>query len=113
MYSKRKAYNYIISFFCVLALSASAQNQKIADSLVKIYQEDKLKDTAKLDLLRDLSFNETNYKVALKYAEILFSQANGGENFDNLYLARNVHGTLAYLAGRGGSAAMISRLVLS
>ncbi len=84
---KRKAYYFLIGFFCFIIHTVSGQNQKVADSLARIYQNDILKDTAKLELLRNLSFNEVNdLKLALKYAEELISLSKLKGN--NLYLHR-------------------------
>lgn len=72
MLFKRKACYLLIGFFYLFTLSVSAQDQRIADSMVKIYKADTVKDEAKLELLRNLSFNEiTNHKLALFYAEEL------------------------------------------
>ncbi len=84
MYFKRKAYYFLIVFFCFTIHFVSGQDQKLADSLVKIYKENILNDTAKLKLLRNISFNETDPALALKYAEELISLSNQLGN--NLYL---------------------------
>lgn len=82
---KRKAYYLLIGFFYFIVKDASAQDQRIADSLVKIYHADTLIGEAKLELLRNLSFNETNnYKLALQYAEELISMSQQDGN--NAYL---------------------------
>ena len=57
MQFQRKAYYLLIGFF-YFTQQAFCQDQKIADSLSRIYKENKLPDTAKLELLRELSFNE-------------------------------------------------------
>jgi len=63
-------------------MGSDGQNQRIADSLVKIYQEGKLEDTAKLELLRKLSFNEVNdLKLSLKYAEELIVLSTKAGNY--------------------------------
>ncbi len=53
---------YISSFLtglaCLMGQAGYGQDQKLADSLVKIYQKDTLRDKAQLQLLGDLSFNE-------------------------------------------------------
>ena len=70
----RKVHTLFIGFFCFSISAVFAQDQKIADSLVFIYQQNKLADTAKFILLRDLSFNETrDLKKGLQYAEELIS----------------------------------------
>jgi len=80
----------IISFFsllCLFNLNLFSQDQTIADSLAKIYHRGDTPDTAKLELLRNLSFNEvTDLKLALQYAEelVVLSRSLG----NNLYLSR-------------------------
>ncbi|HVG17380.1 MAG TPA: ATP-binding protein [Chitinophagaceae bacterium] len=64
-----------------------AQEQKVADSLVLIYQQNTLTDTAKLRLLRSLSFNEMrDLTLGLKYAEELISLAEqtGNERYQRM-----------------------------
>ncbi len=87
MLLKRKAYYFLISFFCFAYHTAAGQDQRVADSLYKIYKQNKLDDTAKLELLRNLSFNEVkNRKLALQYAEELISLSKLKGNY--LYLHR-------------------------
>ncbi len=86
MILKAKAYYFLISFLCIIQ-TITGQDQKVADSLAVIYQKDILEDTAKLELLRNLSFNEmSDLKLALKYAEELITLSKRLEN--NLYLHR-------------------------
>ena len=83
---KRKAYCFLIGFFCFNLSSISAQNQRIADSLKIIYLEDKLGGDEKLELLKNLAFNESNdYKLALKYAEELVALSALSDNREYLY----------------------------
>jgi len=66
------------------------QDQKLADSLVMIYQKDTLRDKAQLQLLADLSFNEVrNLELALQYAEELISLSRTAG--DNLYLSQGYY----------------------
>lgn len=63
-------------FFFLPALNAHCQDQKIADSLVTIFRQNSLKDTAQLELLRNLSFNESrDLNLSLQYAEELIRLA--------------------------------------
>ena len=65
----------------------AAQDQRIADSLVLVYKESNLEDTAKLELLRNLSFNEvSDLKSSLEYAEELIALSRQKGN--DLYLHR-------------------------
>lgn len=87
MSSNGKAYYFMISFFFLNLHVVFGQNQKVADSLAKIYQEEKLQGTAKLELLRNLSFNELNdAELSLKYAEELIALSK--EENNDLYLFR-------------------------
>lgn len=70
---------------CALTTGLVAQDQRIADSLKHIYQQDTLKDKAKLELLKELSFNEIrDLKKALLYTDELISLAK--EQEDKRYL---------------------------
>jgi len=81
MLFKRKACYLLIGFFYLITLSVSAQDQRIADSLLIIYKSDNLKGVEKLELLSDLSFNEIkDYKLGLVYAEELISLSLQNDN---------------------------------
>src|SRR4051812_21759044 len=63
-----------------------AQDQRIADSLAKIYHADTLKDESRLELLRNLSFNEVNdLQLSLRYAEELIKLATQKNNSTYLF----------------------------
>src|ERR1700749_742653 len=82
---KRKAYYLLIGFFYFMIQDVSGQDQKIADSLATVYQNNDFDDTTKLELLRNLSFNEMrDLNLSLKYAEELISLAK--KKGDNRYL---------------------------
>lgn len=73
-----------------LAPSTRGQDQKLADSLARIYQEGAVADTAKLELLRNLAFNEVkDLNLALRYAEELIHLAS--QQGDDLYLHRGYY----------------------
>ncbi len=83
MYYNAKAYYLLIGFFLFIFSYASGQNQKLADSLVLIYQKNTLEGTAKLELLRKLAFNEVNdLNLSLQYAEelIRLSKQEGNDS---------------------------------
>ncbi len=83
---KVKAYYLLIGFFCFISHYVSGQDQKLADSLSNIYKENKLEDTAKLELLKNLAFNEgKDIKLALQYAEELITLSKAYNN--NIYLS--------------------------
>jgi len=84
---KEKACYLLIGFFCFIIQPVYCQDQKLADSLSVIYQKGELKDTAQMELLRLLSFNEMkNLKLGLRYAEELISLSTQKKN--DLYLYR-------------------------
>lgn len=74
----------IVLFF--FRYDLKAQEQKVADSLVKIYNEGNLGNNEKLELLRNLSFNEVNdIDLSLKYAEELIALSKVENNYLYLY----------------------------
>lgn len=82
MFYKRKASHLLIGFFCLIAQFVSGQNQKLADSLALIYNEGNIKGIVKLELLRNLSFNEMNdLELALKYADKLINLSEKQQNY--------------------------------
>jgi two-component system NtrC family sensor kinase len=84
---KEKTYKLFIGFFCLISSYAVAQNQQVADSLAKVYQEKPLEDSVKLEVLRNMAFNEVrDLNLALHYAEELIKLAK--QKGDNLYLYR-------------------------
>ncbi|NND80126.1 MAG: tetratricopeptide repeat protein, partial [Maribacter sp.] len=87
---KRKAYYLLIGFFCVNIHSISGQNQRIADSLVIIYQDNRLEGDEKLELLRNLAFNEMrDLELSLQYAEELIALSKNEDK--NIYLFRGYY----------------------
>lgn len=76
-------------FSCLLFINfcVFGQDQKVADSLKRIYYADTVKGTAKLQLLRSISFNEVNdLNLSLRFAEELIALATSLS--DELYLSR-------------------------
>ncbi|WP_299122984.1 adenylate/guanylate cyclase domain-containing protein [uncultured Winogradskyella sp.] len=79
-----------MGFFWFINEFSYCQDQKVADSLSIIYKENNLSGIEKLELLRNLSFNELNDpELALKYAEELVEQSKLEEN--HLYLYRGYY----------------------
>jgi class 3 adenylate cyclase len=65
-----------MGFFLIVSICVPAQDQQVADSLVKLYRQNVLTDTAQLKLLTDLSFNEiSDLTLSLKYADELIESA--------------------------------------
>lgn len=78
---------FLIIMTCFSSVFGISQNQKVADSLEKIYKKGKLTNEEKLELLRNLSFNEVNdLKLSLKYANELISLSKEKNNY--VYLHR-------------------------
>ena len=72
MFIRRKAYYLLIGFIYMSTLSVKSQDQSTADSLKLIYQDGRLEGLEKLELLKELSFNELNdLELSLKYANEL------------------------------------------
>ena len=68
---------------CLILPDVYSQDQKVADSLRIIYNEGTLNDADRLELLKQLSFNEvTDLNLSLKYAEELINLAiSTGNNY--------------------------------
>ncbi|MDP2887388.1 MAG: ATP-binding protein [Bacteroidota bacterium] len=76
MLFKVKDYFLLISFLCLILPAVYSQDQRVADSLKIIYNEGTLNDADRLELLKQLSFNEVmDLNLSLKYAEELINLA--------------------------------------
>ena len=85
-----KAHAFLVGFLFFMLQTSWAQDQKVADSLKIIYQLGPITDSSKLELLRNLAFNEvTDLKLALTYAEELIQSSKDAGNF--LYLHRGYY----------------------
>lgn len=85
-----KAYYFIIGLIVLLSFHSHSQDQKVADSLKIIYFNDELTGIDKLELLRNLAFNEVNdVDLALKYAEELIALSENENNY--LYIFRGFY----------------------
>src|SRR5258708_40235242 len=97
---KEKACYLLIGFFCFIVQFVSAQDQKIADSLARIYQKNELRGEPKMELLRQLSANERrDLKLGLQYAEELISLAMQKNNQLFLYRGYFLKGSDKKLMG--------------
>jgi class 3 adenylate cyclase len=87
----KQAYSLAMGLlFMLFSPPCWGQDQRIADSLTLIYQKNTTKGSEKLELLRNLAFNEQNdTKLALKYAEELILLSKQAK--DNLYLYRGYY----------------------
>jgi class 3 adenylate cyclase/Tfp pilus assembly protein PilF len=86
MPGKGKAYYFLIGFL-FFWLTSSSQDQKLADSLAIVYAKGGHDDTTKLELLRQLAFNQsTDIELGLKYAEELIKLSEQLGN--DIYLHR-------------------------
>ena len=87
MHLKDKAYCFLIGFLFIGTLLNFGQDQKLADSLLKIYLEDNLEGLSKLELLRNLSFNEVNdLELSIQFADELIALSKMESN--DIYLYR-------------------------
>ncbi|MEO7961315.1 MAG: hypothetical protein ABIR19_07205, partial [Ginsengibacter sp.] len=81
---KKNACHLLIIFNFLGIGKGLTQDQRIADSLRTIYEQQKLLDTAKFELLLDLSFNETrDLNQAVQDAEnlIQLSKQSGRDKY--------------------------------
>jgi tetratricopeptide (TPR) repeat protein len=92
---------YVLAFtlFCMV-FKPRAQEQRIADSLFRIYSGNNLSDSARSELLLNLSFNENlDVSKALKYAEELVSLSQKTGNTKYLRAGYFLKGTKERLLG--------------
>ena len=77
-----------------------AQDQKVADSLVNIYKKNELTKVDKMELLRNLAFNETNnIELSLQYAEELIDLSTKEKNYLYLYRGYSQKGNKHNISG--------------
>ena len=77
-----------------------AQDQKVADSLVNIYKKNDLTKVGKMELLRNLAFNETNnIELSLQYAEELIDLSTKEKNYLYLYRGYSQKGNKHNISG--------------
>jgi serine phosphatase RsbU (regulator of sigma subunit) len=85
----------LLCFLFFYTQPVPGQDQRVADSLTRIYQEDILEGEDRLELLKDLSFNELNDpRLSLEYAEELIRLAELENNRKYLfsgYLQKGEH----------------------
>ncbi len=95
-----KAYCLLIGFFFTGIQLIWCQDQRLADSLEIIYEKDQTSGIEKLELLRNLSFNEVNdLNASIKYAEELIALSKAENNFLYLYRGYSQKGNAHLLAG--------------
>lgn len=76
----------MMGLFCLLITSIHAQDQRVADSLIPIYEADTLRGLEKLELLREISFNQvSDPDLKLKFASELIREAESAGNEKYLY----------------------------
>ncbi|MGB5780387.1 MAG: adenylate/guanylate cyclase domain-containing protein [Eudoraea sp.] len=101
-----KSFNFLIKayltvgFVCFQVLGNFAQDQRISDSLKKIYLEDELLGLEKLELLQKLSFNEiTDLPLSLNYASELIDLSNIEKNYEYLSKGYILKGNINRILG--------------
>lgn len=76
----------IIGYYLLIAYSLNAQDQRKADSLAVIYNKNFIEGEEKLELLRNLTFNEnTDQKKAIEYSEELIKLSKALANDEYLF----------------------------
>jgi class 3 adenylate cyclase len=77
----------LLGLFSLLAMTVFSQDQRVADSLTRIYEQDLLEGVPKMGLLYELSFHENNDLVkGRQYAQELIDLAT--EMDDNVFLQK-------------------------
>ena len=76
-----------------------AQNQKLTDSLIAIYNSGSY-EMDELDLLSDIASNATDAEISLQYAEAIIGKAARDSSFHHLYTGYLLKGNALQLAGK-------------
>ncbi|MFT5251996.1 MAG: adenylate cyclase [Flavobacteriales bacterium] len=77
---------FFVLLLCLPFYKAKAQNQKVADSLKLIYKQNNKSGVEKLELLRNLSFNEIHdIKLSVLYANELIRLSKAENNYTYLH----------------------------
>lgn len=84
MFFKVKA-NFVLIFLCFTIHIVTSQNQKLADSLIALYNSGKYQGD-EATILRDISINEKNPDLKLKYSELLINKVTSDSLFNFLYV---------------------------
>ncbi|MBT8184472.1 MAG: tetratricopeptide repeat protein, partial [Eudoraea sp.] len=74
----------IAGFFCFAFSMVSGQDQKLADSLIGVYNSGSFAED-ELDLLSKIVLEETNPDIALEYSELLITKASKDSLINYLY----------------------------
>lgn len=90
--------NFLFVLFSFFFLSGYCQDQKVADSLKKLYRAGG-DESIDLQLLEDITHNETKPDSSLKYSEILISKAIADSNFQMVYTGYLKKGAALRLKG--------------
>ena len=85
MFFKKMACQLVMGLFFFTSNFIFSQDQRVADSLIPVYEDGNFNDTMKLELLRDIAFNQIkDFKVKLQYSQILVEEAE--KSGDSFYL---------------------------
>ncbi len=74
MIFKRKSFVWTMGLFCLMISGISAQDQKLTDSLLNLYESDSYEGD-KLALLKQMAEEESNPDKKLEYSELLIKEA--------------------------------------
>lgn len=86
---------FIVLFFHLMCY---AQSQKVADSLILLYNSGTYQ-TSELDILDQIAFNESNADIKLQYAEAIIDKASKDSLFEQLHIG-HMHKGIALQAQR-------------
>lgn len=68
----------------ILSLNCTAQDQNLADSLIKLYTSENY-GGEEITILKNIATNETNPDLKIKYAELLIEKASPDSLFSFLH----------------------------
>ena len=92
-----KAYLLLGLFF--VSFNIFSQNQRIADSLLLLYENGQFETVEELEILHDIAFNSTKPKERLNYSNKLIELSKGDSNFIWLHRGYQQRGNSYRLSG--------------
>lgn len=103
MYLKVKAYYILIGLFCLISTVMIGQDQKLADSLINIYNSGSYQDD-ELVLLSKIAGEVTNPNDILEFSELLISKASKKASVYYLYQGNLLKGNALQSQGNNPKA---------
>lgn len=100
MFFNKMARQILMGLFFFIPHLIFSQDQRVADSLIPVYEDGNFNDSIKLEILREIAFNQIeDFKLKLEYSQILIEEAEKSANSFYLYHGYLQTGNSYFLTG--------------